>query len=226
MLERALGLLGDVDLTFLEALYQVVRREIDKLDRVGAVEDPIGNRLAHAHPGDLRNDVVQALDVLNVDGGIDVDTAVKQLLDVHAALRMPAAGRIGVGELIDQHNLWFPRDDCIDVHLAEPLAAVLDAPARNNLQPVQQRLGFLAAVRLHDPDDDVVAILAPCARGLQHGVGLADAGGGADEDPQLAGTTFLAPGSLEQSFRRGPLVALLICHGPLRAAATPAYRVF
>ena len=176
MLERALGLLGDVDLTFLEALYQVVRREIDKFDRIGAVEDPVRNRLAHAHPGDLRNDVVQALDVLNVDGGIDVDTAIKQLLDVHAALRMPAARRIGVGEFIDQHDLWFPRDDCIDVHLLEPLAAVLDAPARNNLQSVQQRFGFLAAVRLHNPDDNVVAVLAPRARRLQHGVGLSDAG--------------------------------------------------
>ena len=162
--------------------------------------------------------------MLNVDGGIDVDAAIKQLLDVHAALRMPTAGRIGVGEFVDQHDLRFARDDGVDVHLLEPLAAVLDAPARNNLQSVQQRFGFLAAVRLHDPDDNVVAVLAPRARRLQHGVGLADAGGGADEDPQLAGAAFFAPGGLEQSLRRGPLVALLICHGPLCAAATPAFR--
>ena len=67
MLERALGLLGNVDLAFLQALDQIVRREIDELDVVGAVEDPVRNRLAHAHAGDLRDDVVQALDVLNVD---------------------------------------------------------------------------------------------------------------------------------------------------------------
>ena len=39
MLERALGLLGDVDLAFFQALDQVVGREIDELDGVGAVED-------------------------------------------------------------------------------------------------------------------------------------------------------------------------------------------
>ena len=49
MLERALGLLGDVDLAFLQTFDQVVRREIDQLDGIGAVEHPIRNRLAHAH---------------------------------------------------------------------------------------------------------------------------------------------------------------------------------
>ena len=49
MLERALGLLGDVDLALLQALDQVVGREIDQLDRVGAVEHRVGNGLAHPH---------------------------------------------------------------------------------------------------------------------------------------------------------------------------------
>ena len=39
VLERALGLLGDVDLALLQALDQVVGREVDQLDGVGAVED-------------------------------------------------------------------------------------------------------------------------------------------------------------------------------------------
>ena len=37
--ERALGLLRDVDLALLQPLDQVVGREIDDLDLVGAVED-------------------------------------------------------------------------------------------------------------------------------------------------------------------------------------------
>ena len=65
--------LRDVDLAFLQPLDQVVGREVDELDRVGAVEDGIRDRLAHAHAGDLRDDVVQALDVLDVDRGVDVD---------------------------------------------------------------------------------------------------------------------------------------------------------
>ena len=37
----------------------------------------VGHRLAHAHLRDLRDDVVQALDVLDVDGRVDVDAAAR-----------------------------------------------------------------------------------------------------------------------------------------------------
>ena len=50
VLQRPLGLLGNVDLALLEALDQIVGREIDQLDGVGAVEDrsPARSR-ARAH---------------------------------------------------------------------------------------------------------------------------------------------------------------------------------
>ena len=73
MLQRPLGLLGNIDLAFLEALDQVVGRQVDQLDGVGAVENRIRHGLAHAHVRDLRDHVVQAFDVLDVDRGIDVD---------------------------------------------------------------------------------------------------------------------------------------------------------
>ena len=41
MLERALGLLGDVDLALFQALDQVVGSDVDKLDGVGAIEDRV-----------------------------------------------------------------------------------------------------------------------------------------------------------------------------------------
>ena len=102
MLERALGLLGDVDLALFQALDQVVGRQIDELDGVGPVENGIGHRLAHAHARDLGHDVVQALDVLDVDGGVDVDAVFQQLLDILVALGVAAAGNIGVRQLVDQ----------------------------------------------------------------------------------------------------------------------------
>src|SRR5262249_5655139 len=52
----------------------------------------------------------------------------------------------------------------------------------------------------------IVAVLLPGARLLQHLVGLADAGGGADEDLEPAGLTLFAPGGLEQGLRRRSLV--------------------
>ena len=75
VLQGPLGLLRDVDLSFLETLDQIVRGEIDQFDGVGAIEHAIGHCLAHADVRDLSDDVVQAFDVLNVDGGVDVDAA-------------------------------------------------------------------------------------------------------------------------------------------------------
>ena len=108
VLERPLGLLGNVDLAFLQALDQVVGRQVDELDGIGAVEDGVGHRLAHAHARDLRHDVVQALDVLDIDGRIDVDAGIEQLLDILVALGMPAAGDVGMRELVDQDQVRAP----------------------------------------------------------------------------------------------------------------------
>ena len=78
----------------------------------------VGHRLAHAHARDLRHDVVQALDVLDVDGGVDVDAGVQQLLDVQVALGVAAARGVGVRELVDQDQLRPPLERGVDVELA------------------------------------------------------------------------------------------------------------
>ena len=90
----------------------------------------------------------------------------------------------------------------------ERLAFVVECAARNDLDAVQQRLGFLAAVGLDDAGDDVVAVLQPGMGLLQHLVGLADAGRGADEDAELADAPLLAPRRFEQGFRRGPMFGI------------------
>ena len=208
MLERALGLSRNVNLAFLEPLDQVVGREIDQLDGVGAVEDGIRHGLAHAHMGDLGDDVVQAFDVLDVDGRIDVDAAAHQLFDVEIALGMAAAGRVGVGEFVHEDDLRPAGDDGIEVHLLEPLPLVFKAPAGDGFEPREQGLGLSAAVRLDDADDDVVAVLLAGPRRLQHLVGLADAGRRAHENPELADAAFFAARRLEQSLRRGSLITI------------------
>ena len=85
------------------------------------------------------------------------------------------------------------------------MAFVVDAPARNDFEALQQRFGFPAAVGLDDADDDIVAVFLAGVRLLQHLVGLADAGRGADENSQLADAALLAPRRFEQGFRRGPM---------------------
>jgi len=86
VLYRALGLLRQIHLALLEPLQQVIRRQVDQLDLVGLLDDPIRHRLAHDHAGDLCHHVVQALDMLDVDGGVDIDAGVEQLFDILPAL--------------------------------------------------------------------------------------------------------------------------------------------
>ena len=77
MLERAFGLLRDVDLSLFQALDQVVGGEVNELDGVGPIKDRVRHGLPHADTGDLRHHVVQALDVLDVERRVDIDALVK-----------------------------------------------------------------------------------------------------------------------------------------------------
>ena len=103
--QRVTHFFVDVNLAFAQTLEQFVRRQIDQLDFVGAVEHLVRHGLAHLHAGDLRDDIVEAFDVLHVDGRVDVDAGIEQFLDIHPAFRMPRAGMIGVREFVDG-------DDC------------------------------------------------------------------------------------------------------------------
>ena len=164
---------------------------------------------------DLRDHVVEALDVLDVDGGIDVDAVGQQFLDVEIALGMAAARRVGVGEFVDQGDLRTARDQRVEVHLLEHLVPVADPLARQHFEPLQQRLRLRPSMGLDDTDHDIGARLPPGMRALQHLVGLADAGGGADKDLQPAGLVVLPPGGFQQRIRRGPLFRVAICHKAL-----------
>ena len=70
-------------------------------------------------------------------------------------LREP--GRIRVRELVDEHLRGLAGEDGVDVHLLQRRAAVLDRPARDDLEPVDLLRGPRAPVRLDVADDDVAA---------------------------------------------------------------------
>ena len=214
VLQRPFRLLRHVDLAVLQPLDEIVRRKVDQLDRVGTIEHGVGQRLPDPHVGDLRHHIVEAFDVLDVDRRVDVDALAQDLFDVEISLRMTAARRVGVRELVDEHDLRPSCDDRVDVHFVERLPAIGDASPRNDLEALEQRLGLLAPVRLDDADDDVVAVLAARPGLLQHFVGLADTGRRADENLQLADAPLLTPRRLEQRVGRRPVVkvASLVGH--------------
>ncbi len=130
---------------------------------------------------------------------------------------MAAAGRVGVGEFIDQRDLRMTRDQRVEIHLLDRLILVIDSFARENFEALQQRFGLRPSVGFDHADHDIGAGLDLGMRALQHFVGLADAGGGADEDLEPAGLGVLAPCGFQQRIRQGSLfrVAALICHSAI-----------
>ena len=214
------GGLGHVDLALVQPLDQLVGRQVDELDLVGLVEDPVRNRLPDADAGDLADDVVQAFQVLDVHRRVDVDAGVEQLVDVLPPLCVARARDVGVRELVDDDERGLARERGVEVELLQLDAAIGEAPARQDFEPFDERGGLLATVRLDQADHHVDAFGLLLARRRQHRVGLAHAGAGAEEDPEAAAHRgrLLAFHSREQLVGIGAGVFHL---GPA-AARTPA----
>src|SRR5262249_62210404 len=68
VLQRDLGALLRVDLAGPEPLLQLLGREVDQNDLVRLVEDAVWEGLPDSDIGELEDGVVQALEVLDVDG--------------------------------------------------------------------------------------------------------------------------------------------------------------
>ena len=200
MTNRALRLLRHIDLALIQPLDQVLGRKVDHFDVVGLIEHAVGHGLAHPDPGDPGDHVVEALDVLDVQRREYVDAGGDQLLDIEIALGVAGARGVGVGQLVDQHELRAPLQDRVEIHLGQKVALVLDLLPGNGFEAVEQRLGLAPAVRLDDADHDIDP-LAPLGLGrLQHLVRLAHAGSRSEKDLEPAAP--LLPGRRQQRLRR------------------------
>src|SRR5450759_3504443 len=188
--DRPFGLLRQVNLAFAQPFQQIVRRQIDELDLVSALEHRIGHRFPNANLGDAADDIVQAFEVLDVERRVNVDAAVEQLLDIVPAFRMARALGVGMSQLINQDQCRVALERTIEVELAYLRAAILDDPWRQNFEAFQQRDRFCAAVSFRQADHHIAPLGALFARFREHGVGFANAGGSAEEDFEPPATAF------------------------------------
>ena len=106
---------------------QLLGREVDQHHLVGIVEHLIGERLAYPYARHFEDHVVEALQVLDVDRRDHVDSGCQHLGDVLVALDVAPAGRVGVGQLVDQRQLWHTPEHRVHVHLLEPYPGVLES---------------------------------------------------------------------------------------------------
>ncbi len=96
------------------------------------------------------------------------------------------AGHVGVRQLVHQRDLRPAGEHRVEVHLLEGGAAVAQPGPRDHLQAVDQCGGVRAAVGLDEADHHVGAALGTPVPLAQHGVGLADACGAAQIDPEVS----------------------------------------
>ncbi len=182
--DRALRLVGHVDLARPQPLLEVLGRKIDHLDLVRLLQHRVGHGLAHLHARDALHDVVEAFEVLDVQRRVHVDARGQQFLDILPALGVAAALDIGMGEFVHQGAARPPGEDGVEVHLRQAPAAIGDDLAGHGLEPDQQALGLAPPMGLDHADRHVEPVALCDPGGAQHGEGLAHAGRGAEEDLQ------------------------------------------
>ncbi len=119
--------------------------------------------------------------MLDVQGGPDIDAGGQKLLDVLPALGMARAVRIGVGVFVDQQQSRAALQRGVQIEFQQGAVAVGEGLAGEGLKILGQGLGLAAAVGLDHADDHVHALGLAAGGGGQHGVGLAHAGGHAQE---------------------------------------------
>jgi len=191
--ERGIHPSGGIHLSLAEAIPQGLGCQVDQLDLLCASQHGIRDRLLLHHAGDLANDIVEAFDVLDIDGRNHVDAGIQDRLYVLPAFAVLRARRVRVGELVHQGKLGFAGEKALEVHLVERDTTVVDRTTREDLEPLHQRQRGSATVSLHDGNDHVEAGIGKTSTLFQHRERLADARSGPEHDP-------------EPSFRHGVII--------------------
>ncbi len=174
--ERPLDTLGRVDVAAPHPGNERLRRQVGDDDLVGTVQHPVRHLLANGHAGQRLHTRREAFDVLDVDGRKNVDFVFQQVENIFVTFVEAAAFHICVRKFVDQGNLWMARQNCVDVHLMEDRAAVLDVLAGHLLKFSTRLCRTGPAMRFHDADDYILTALCAAKAFAQHAVGFADTG--------------------------------------------------
>src|ERR1019366_191479 len=102
--------------------------------------------------------------MLDVDRRPNIYTGIEQFFDILPALGVPAVGRIGVSEFIDNDEFRLARQGSVDVEFLDDSASILNLAARQNLETFGQAFGFLSSMRLDETDEDIDAVHLQGAR--------------------------------------------------------------
>jgi hypothetical protein len=138
---------------------ELVDGDVDVDDFVGALEQAVGDGLADGGAGRAVDGVVERFEVLDVDGGHDVDAGVEQLEHVFVALAVACCRERWCGRARRRRRFGMAGEDGVDVHLLEADGAIGDDALRDDFEVADHGFGFGAAVGFNEADDDVDALL-------------------------------------------------------------------
>ena len=164
--DRPLGLFRHVDFAVLERLRKESSSGVDVHEHnfVGLLEHVVRYRFPDTDAGNAADYIVEALQVLDVDGSVDVDAGSQQFIDVLAAFWMARALHIGVRQFVYQEQGRTAFERAINIKLLKTFAAILDFIARQHFQTFQQRHGFGPAVGFDETHHHIQSLCPKLAR--------------------------------------------------------------
>ena len=181
VLDSALGLAADIDFALIEPLAQIVRGKVHQHHVVRGVKEGIGDGLSHLHAGDPADDVIQTFQMLDVNGGEDVNPGLQQFVHILPALWMAGAGGITVRQLIHQNQRRTAGEGGVEIELIHVAPAVGEPPRRQGAQALQHRGGLFPAVGLRHANQNIQPLRPEPLRFRQHRPGFPHPGAGAEE---------------------------------------------
>src|SRR5580698_2590871 len=105
ILERRGDSFPGINLSVLEARLKIFGRQVDVDDLIRFGQDRIWNPLADFDADERFNRVVQAFEMLNVQGRKNVDSRGENILNILIAFGISTAGNIGVCKFVDDYDL-------------------------------------------------------------------------------------------------------------------------
>src|SRR5215469_2700040 len=186
MLHGAACFIRSVDDSAFQTMQQRAGRDVHHHHLSSLPHHPVRHGLAHANASDVPDLIVEALDVLNIHTGQNVDTSRANFHHILPSLDAGRAGGVGVRELVHSRHLRLARDHAFRVHVFEDRAAILVAFARYSIETFGERNRVLAGVRLEICDRYIMAEVPEVTRLREHLVSLAYARRISEKDLKLA----------------------------------------
>ena len=108
-----------IDLPLFHSSQKIFRFNVNNLHLIRMVKHTVRNPFPHFYMGNRAHQIIQAFQMLNVNGGININPCPQKLLYVLIPLLISAAGSIGVSQFIYKNQLRFPLQSTVKIKLPE-----------------------------------------------------------------------------------------------------------